>query len=166
MAQKQIDEYNEKIGDNNYLINLYNQLKQHEKDFKKLLQFKILFKQIGCGGKKEFVPLIKDKNDLKETLKIVKEAGSTYFSIPLSSFINLLKNRENYNGIYWNKTAINTVSGKYFANWHDLQDKLKDAKVFNFDKKSEEQIKIPDAVELSSLFEVLDEVKGSEISSE
>jgi hypothetical protein len=38
-----------------------------------------------------------------------------------------------------------------------LQDKFKDAKVFNFDKKAEEQIKIPEAVELSELFTVLDE---------
>jgi hypothetical protein len=80
LSQKQIDEYNEKIGDNNYLINLYNQLNQHEKDFKKLSQFKILFKQIGCGEKKEFITLIKDEKNLKETLKKVKEAGEKYFN--------------------------------------------------------------------------------------
>jgi hypothetical protein len=68
-----------KIGDNNYLVNLYNQLKQNEKDFKKLPQFKILFKQIGCGEKKEFIALIKDEPELQSILKSIKEAGDKYF---------------------------------------------------------------------------------------
>jgi hypothetical protein len=109
--------------------------------------------------------LIKDTQELEKTFKKIYEAGQKYFvgisnldeeKTKIDDFVNLLKNRTNYKGIYWNKQAINTISGKYFANWHDLQDKLKDAKVFNFDKKSEEQIKIPDAVELSDLFKVLD----------
>ncbi|GHW02343.1 hypothetical protein AGMMS50249_1290 [candidate division SR1 bacterium] len=190
LSQTQIDDYNLKIGDNNYLINLYNQQekkrieeenrkideenkgkskedkKEHEK-FVKLSTFKILFKQIGCGEKKGFIALIKDETELQNVLKTIKEAGDKYFvgksgndeeKHKTEEFIELLTNRENYDGIYWNKTAINTISGKYFANWHDLQDKLKDAKVFQkADKNSEEKIKIPDAVELSGLFAILDD---------
>jgi hypothetical protein len=58
--------------------------------------------------------------------------------------------------VYFNKQAINTISSKYFANWHELKDKLVYNKVFEEDKKSDEKVKIPEAIELSDLFAVLD----------
>ncbi|MDR0607960.1 MAG: hypothetical protein LBG52_06575 [Candidatus Peribacteria bacterium] len=101
LSQKQIEDYNEKIGDNNYLINLYNQLKQKEKDFKKLSPFKMLSKQIGCGEKKEFIKLITSPEELKKILKEIKDAGQKYFvehteHETVVDFIHLLQNRENY----------------------------------------------------------------------
>ena len=44
LTQNGVDAYNRVIGHYNLLINLYNQARKDEKDFKKLSQFKILFK--------------------------------------------------------------------------------------------------------------------------
>lgn len=161
LSQKEIDEYNNKIWDNNYLINLYNQLNWKKDWFKKLPQFKILFKQIGCWEKHDFIISIKNDNDLIETLIKVKNAGKKYFqdnaeNRTINDFIHVLETLEDYKWIYWNKQAINTISSKYFANWHELEDKLVVNKIFKEDKKSDEKIKIPDAIELSDLFDVLD----------
>jgi hypothetical protein len=168
LSQSQIEDYNTKIGNANFLINLYNQQKKKDTEAKneKLPQFKILYKQIGCGEKKEFIKLITSPEELKEKLLEIEKAGQKYFvgisnadeeKDKIDDFVNLLENRKDYKGIYWNKQAINTISGKYFANWHGLQDKLKDAKVFQkADRSSGEEYKIPEAIELSDLFAVLD----------
>lgn len=164
LSQSKIDYYNEKIADNNYLINLYNQLNWKKEWFKRLSQFKILYKQIGCGKKSEFISQIKDDDDLKDTLLEVKSAGEKYFiwkneGNTIWYFINFLANLETYEWVYWNKQAINTISGKYFTNWHDLWDRMsKKYKDWKSNKNSEEYFKIPDAIELSSLFEIIDEV--------
>ncbi|MDR1945359.1 MAG: hypothetical protein LBQ59_04820 [Candidatus Peribacteria bacterium] len=103
LSQAQIEGYNKKIGNANFLINLYNQKQTDKKD--KLSTFKILFKQIGCGEKKDFIKLIKDDNDLIEILEEMKNAGEKYFvstnnideeKIKINDFVNLLKNREDY----------------------------------------------------------------------
>ena len=49
------------------------------------------------------------------------------------------------------------ISSRYFADWRTLSTRLKDAKVFKKAAKSEEEeIKIPEAIELQGFFEVLD----------
>lgn len=161
LSQNEIEDYNQKIWDNNYLINLYNQLNWKKDWFKKLPQFKILFKQIGCWEKHDFIISIKDDDDLIDTLIKVKNAWKKYFqdnaeNRTINDFIYILENLEEYKWVYWNKQAINTISSKYFANWHELEDKLVANKTFKEDKKSDEKIKIPDAIELSDLAEVLD----------
>ncbi|MGE4443949.1 MAG: type V CRISPR-associated protein Cas12a/Cpf1 [Candidatus Altimarinota bacterium] len=171
LSQNEIEDYNQKIGDNNYLINLYNQLNGKKDGFKKLPQFKILFKQIGCGEKHDFIISIKDDDDLIDTLIKVKNAGKKYFqdnaeNRTINDFIYILENLEEYKGVYWNKQAINTISSKYFANWHELEDKLVANKTFKEDKKSDEKIKIPDAIELSDLAEVLDSFIGEDWQKE
>lgn len=179
LSQKQIEQYNEKIGNANFLINLYNQAKREEVGFVKLSSFKKLYKQIGCGKKKTlFFALTHDKKidadkvksegkeafSVEEILLYAKKAGEKYFqgksddmainTVP--EFLELLKTRENYLGVYWSKIAINTISNKYFANWHQLKDSLKQAKVFKKTAKgSEDDVKIPDTVELEGLFQVL-----------
>lgn len=179
LSQKQIEEYNNQVGNANSVINLYNQAKREEKGFTKLPILKTLYKQIGCGKRKSlFFALSYDReqeykkkegdNEIKsveEVLNLASEAGKKYFkekndddiinTVP--EFLEYLKNRENYLGVYWSKAAINTISGKYFANWHALKDRLKEEKIFKkADKNSEEEIKTPEAVELEGLFEVLD----------
>lgn len=184
LSQKQIETYNEQVGDANFLINLYNQAKREEEGFKRLSFFKALYKQIGCGKKQSlFYALTHDKKheadkvrgqgreaiSVEEVLSFAAKAGGKYFGGEIDNgvvdtvpkFLEFIKNRENYFGIYWSKAAINTISNKYFANWHDLKDKLKEAQVFKkADKGSEEDVKIPEAVELEGLFEVLNKVEN------
>lgn len=180
LSQPQIEEYNKMIGNFNELINLYNQERRQEKDFKKLDEFVTLYKQIGCGKSKAlFIALQKDKESeltekerqsgeiltVEKLLNIVATAGNSLFKesgeesvITLPKFVNWLKNCDNWDGVYWSKGAVSIISSLYFANWHDLKDKLKGNKAcVSFDKKREEQIQLNDAVELSGLFAVLDD---------
>ncbi|MDD5504298.1 MAG: type V CRISPR-associated protein Cas12a/Cpf1 [Candidatus Omnitrophica bacterium] len=194
LSQTGINEYNKVIGHCNSLINLYNQARIKEPDFKKLEKFKTLFKQIGCGERRGLFFEIKydtkkaqqeseDKDsdeilNLEEILKTTSDAGEKYFKKPYNKgegqtiyhFINWLKSREDWDGVYWSKAAIDIISNKYFANWRVLKDKLsnglqgkdKDIKkicsgIATFNKKREEQFEINDAVELSALFAFIDE---------
>lgn len=146
LSQKQIERYNRIIGNYNYLINLYNQLRRG--DYKEIDEFETLKKQIGCGKKKTmFAALIKDRqSDLKEEerkkenedgailtvetlLKRAKDAGDKMFkksnkdeikTIP--DFIQFLKECDNWDGIYMSKAAINKISNRYFANWYSIVD--------------------------------------------
>ena len=183
LSQKEIEKYNDEIGNANFLINLYNQQNSKDKAFKKLPLFKTLYKQIGCGKSESLFFTITDdrKEDakehkniknpvsLEEVLKMVNLFAKKIFneqageigvkSVP--AFERYLLGRENYDGVYWSKAAINTISSRYFANWHDLQDKLIEKKVFEKSKKGgEDKINIPDAIELSRLFDVIDETEG------
>lgn len=151
LAQSQIKEYNRIISNYNSMINLYNQARRDEKDYKKIDEFERLKKQIGCGKKKTmFAALIKDKqSELKEEdqnrenidgdiltvetlLKRAKEAGDVMFNKDnnedeirtVPNFIQFLKECDSWEGIYMSKTAINIISNSYFANWHSIVDKF------------------------------------------
>lgn len=180
LSQEEIEAYNRAIGDCNFVINNYNQAHGGEKGFRQLTIFKTLYKQIGCGEKDAlFFQLtheceadaeaerIKDQNksfSVEKILQIAKKAGEKYFqsngseevdSIP--ELIGYIMSRENYAGFYWSKAALNTISNRYFANWHTLKDQLKDAKVFKRGgKNDEENVKIPEAIELQPFFDILD----------
>lgn len=182
LSQGEIEQYNQEIGNANFLINLYNQSKKKEKGFTKLKQFKTLYKQIGCGKKEPlfFALTHERKMDAESALK--KDADKKYFSVEemiiiaksagemylkdvsengqiqtVPDFINYLKGKENFEGVYWSKTALNTISNRYFADWSTLKEKLKAAKVFKkADKGSEEDVKIPPVIELDELFSALD----------
>ena len=167
LAQSQIEEYNRIIGNYNMLINLYNQLRRSEKDFKKVDEFETLYKQIGCGKKKSMFETLQGDSDVKELLQKASEAGKQMFkdatdTIEIKTvpdFIKFLKECDNWDGIYMSKNAIDKISSLYFANWHSIMDKLKEAKAdacITYDKKREDPIKLRDAVELSGLFAVLD----------
>lgn len=183
-SQSQIDRYNQEIGNENLLINLYNQAKKESVGFKKLSLFKTLYKQIGCGKRESlFFAITHDKKteaekirkegkeafSVEEVLALAKKAGEKYFqgrsndgvmnTIP--EFLDYILTRANYSGIYWSKMALNTISNKYFANWHELKDKMKWAKVFDKAKKgSDDDVKVPDAIELEGFFKVLDETEN------
>lgn len=197
LSQAGIEEYNRIIGHYNSLINLYNQARKEENDFKKLPPFKTLYKQIGCGEKKAFFfelkydtrvqqDAAKDGSNewlnLEETLNAISSAGKKYFEKSGSEnepqtvhkLIAWLKQTDDWDGIYWSKAAVDKVSDKYFANWHDIKDRVqagltgtdKDLKevcqtIASYSKKREEQFKINDAVELSGLFDVLNQEKGN-----
>jgi len=167
LAQSQIEEYNRIVGNYNMLINIYNQLRRSEKDFKKVDEFETLYKQIGCGKKKSMFETLQGDSDVKELLRKASEAGKQMFKDAtdtieiktLPDFIKFLKECDNWDGIYMSKTAIDKISSLYFANWHSIKDKLKEAKAdacITYDKKREDPIKLRDAVELSGLFAVLD----------
>lgn len=186
LSQRQIEKYNEQIGNANFLINLYNQAKREEEGFKRLSLFKTLYKQIGCGKKDPlFFQLTHDTKkqaqenkerykkpySVEQILGQAQSAGNTYFKntnnedniTTIPDFLNyiLQKQNDNYEGIYWSRAALNTISNKYFSNWYFLKEQFKDKKtVASFDKKREEQIKINDAVELSALFETINQAKN------
>ncbi|RJQ30953.1 hypothetical protein C4572_03270 [Candidatus Parcubacteria bacterium] len=164
LSQNEIDAYNMEIGNANNLINRYNHQKEGEAGFKKIAKFKVLYKQIGCGEKKNFITIIKDENELKEILKNITIQGEKFFDAILqkkdirnpeskNGFIERVLTLENYQDVYWSDKAINTISAKYFANWSSVKELLRNAKVF---KKEKDEIKTPQVVELSDLFEVLD----------
>lgn len=172
LSQNEIERYNAKISNANYLINLYNQNK--DKGDPKLSMFKILYKQIGCGEKKDFITEIKNDNELKYVLEKIAEAGKNYFTNKNNAngeisnvfdFVNYIQNHENYKGIYWSDKALNNISSKYFANWNTLKNKLGEAKILNKntgEDKADNKYKIPQAVMLADLFAVLDKTGESE----
>lgn len=164
LSQSKIEKYNKLIGCYNSLINLYNQAKKFEKKdsdktkngFKKLPQFKKLYKQIGCGEKKSLFDkleydkeedvLEKDKKrqeagevlSVEKLLKKANEVGEKYFSDKgknsaeevktVPQFIDWLKeNSGDWSGFYWTNKAVNTISNKYFASWYAIFGKIKDA---------------------------------------
>lgn len=156
LSQKEIEDYNKKIGNANFVANLYNQQKNGEQGFKKLPKFKELYKQIGCGDKKEFIPAIKNDDELKKVLDDVATKGEKFFDAILNNengFRNLILKLDNFQGVYWSDKALNTISSKYFKNWDSLKEILKTEKIF---KKEKDEIKIPQTIELADLFAVLD----------
>ena len=177
LAQSQIEEYNRIIGNYNYLINLYNQARRGENDCRKIDEFEMLYKQIGCGKRKSMFETLQDDSDLKCLLQRAKEAGDRMFdndsneleikSMP--TFIKFLQELDNWEGIYMSSAAVNKLSNRYFANWHSIKDKLKEAKAnacITYDKNREEPIKLRDAVELSGLFSVLDKEQSEHFFKE
>ncbi len=168
LSQKEIEKYNVLVGNANNLINRYNQ--QQDEKSKKLRLFKTLYKQIGCGEKSEFISVIKDENELKEILKKIAVDGHKYFGKfdekitdkvdTIGEFVHYIKTCESYKGVYWNDKALNTISSKYFSNWYTLKKTLKEGGVFGGKKKDDEDIKIPQAIELQELFEILDKVES------
>ncbi len=188
LSQQEIDIYNEKIGKVNLLVNLYNQNKKSQKnEFKKLPQFKTLYKQIGCGKRKVTFEQITDYSEreaqekraqkkqalsVEAVLNTVVNAGNKYFKIPSTDgmvhsvldFVKYLREANSYEGIYITKTALNSISGKYFNQWDVLQKALVKSGVFATDKKSEDGFRIPAAIELSALFEVINTVEDWKVS--
>ena len=179
LSQRSIETYNELVGNANFLINLYNQENSKTEKFKKLPFFKTLYKQIGCGTRDAlFFTLTDEKKSeseekrnkgeeafsVQEVLDLANKAGKKYFAesnnddyVTVYKFLRDIQNRENYLGVYWSKSALNTISNKYFVNYYDLKDRLKVAKVF---QKAGEDIKIPEAIELEGLFRVLNETNS------
>lgn len=187
LAQSQIEEYNRIIGNYNMLINLYNQLRCGEKEFKKIDEFEILYKQIGCGKKKTMYETLQNPSDVKSLLQKAKNAGDAMFNKgcneteikTIPDFIHFLKGCDNWDGIYMSSAAINKISNHYFANWHSIKDKLlewynsSDKKLkekanacITYDKKQEEPIKMRDAVELSGIFAMLDTEQSEHLYKE
>ena len=187
LAQSQIEEYNRIIGNYNYLINLYNQARRDENDFKKIDEFETLYKQIGCGKKKSMFEALYKDSDVKSLIQKVSEAGNEKFRdcnnsieiMTLPDFIAFLKKCDNWEGIYMSKPAINKISNLFFANWHSIEDKFiqiynsKDKELktkvnacITYDKKREEPLKLRDAVELSGLFAILDEEQSEHLFKE
>ncbi|MBO7200593.1 MAG: hypothetical protein J6V54_04260 [Bacteroidales bacterium] len=185
LTQKEIEDYNKIIGNYNLLINLYNQNRRNEKGFEKLDEFETLYKQIGCGKRKSFIiSLQKDKESeleykeknsddilsveklLKTALsageKVFKESENNY-AVTLPKFIAFLKEKNesnNWSGIYWSGNAIDSLSTKYFTNWHTIKDLLKGNKgcTKKCTSQDEDTVQLLEAVELSDLFSVLNSV--------
>ena len=198
LSQKEIERYNEEIANANFLVNLYNQ-----KEGTTLKKFKTLYKQIGCGKRGDiFFSLSHEKQSdaqaerekkpnskaysVEEILTETSRSGKLFFqesddefawTIPkLLEHIKKLKREKNFEGVYWLKSAMNTISNRYFSSWHEVLDRIENAltdkndkakrkrfeSVATFDKKGEEKVKLRDAIELSALFEILDDVTGED----
>lgn len=192
LTQKEIEDYNKSIGEYNELINLYNQQNQKEKKgVGKIKEFRKLYKQIGCGKRKTwFVALKKDRDadltteeqktqniySVEKLLKTVNEAGEKYFkdaggseNDPITSlpqFVLFLRNCCNWDGIYWSKAAVETISRKYFASgvFTLVLEKLHEQKgaksaSITYDQNREFPIQLRDAVELTDLFDAINCMK-------
>lgn len=116
------------------------------------------------------------------TLEMIANAGSKYFAEnnisdknhkDIYDFIHFLKENMEWDGIYWSKAAIDIISNKYLINWHDIKESIQKVleskdktqkeflvSVATFDKNREEQLKINDAVELSGLFYILNQIQS------
>ena len=192
LTQDEINNYNEKVGGYNELINLYNQQnKKENKNSTAIKEFDKLYKQIGCGKRKTwFVALKKDKQNeltpeerggeniysVERLLTTVKEAGENCFKDAgsvdgqiktLPQFVTFLRNCHNWDGIYWSKSAVETIYRKYFASgvFPVLLEKLYESRksksaCITYDKNREVPIQLRDAVELSELFEALDSMES------
>lgn len=186
LSQAGIDRYNEAIGNANFLINRYNQVQGEKgaklKFFKTLykqigcgkrdaLFFELTDEKRVDADKKRAEQPKKKFSSLEELFSAASEAGKKYFrasggdtsdisiasSGSLMDLVAYIRSQENFAGFYWSKSAMNTISNRYFSDWHSLKDRLKTAKVFqNSEKGSDEDVKIPEAIELNKLFSVLD----------
>lgn len=169
LTQQEIEKYNAVIGRNNELLNLYNQ--QIKGKNAKLNGFESLHKQIGCKGQKRYqdIELLHDRErDRKDNsaailsieglLKEVKKKGDRYLCesdnvVTIYSIINWLKSSDNWEGIYINDKALNEISNRYFVNWSELRETLKENKaIAKYDIKEDLPLKINKAVELSEIF--------------
>lgn len=153
LSQTGIEDYNKRVGEANLISNLYNQQRSGEQGFHKLPKFKELYKQIGCGEKSAFLYTIDDDKELLEALRTVINNGESFF-VKSENLYKSLQALDSYAGIYWTDKAINTISSKYFANWSAIKEALLASKVL---KKSKDDIKVPQAVELSDLFGAIDD---------
>jgi CRISPR-associated protein Cpf1 len=162
LAQNGLEEYNRIIGQYNLLINLYNQARNDDKDFKKLDKFKTLYKQIGCEKRKAFIFALRyatkaeqtkgeqDKTtdilNLEEMLENMRAAGQSCFGKisekrdirTVLDFVRWLRERSkenNWSGVYWSKAAVDKISNLYLANWHDITDRLQAALQNKTDKE-------------------------------
>ena len=193
LTQDEINNYNEKVGGYNELINLYNQQnKKENKNSTAIKEFDKLYKQIGCGKRKTwFVALKKDKQNeltpeekddekniysVEKLLETVNKAGKNCFEEAdsvdgqiktLPQFVAFLRNCQNWDGIYWSKSAVETIYRKYFASgvFPTLLNKLYEnnktrSGCITYDKNREVPIQLRDAVELSELFKALDSMKS------
>lgn len=183
LSQSGIENYNRIIGHYNALINLYNQARKKDEKFTRLTWFKELYKQIWCGKKWNWIKtithdtdeqILSDRNhtwdaiSVEHILELARRGGNSYFNHwnendiaikTIPDFLDWLNHRTDWSGIYWSKSAINSISNIYFPNWESIKQAMKDDKTLvSYDKKREEQIKIHEAVELSGLFQVLDSI--------
>lgn len=145
---------NEKI--NNTKLAEYSKYKQSKKDwnaieFKKSNYpiFRELYKQILWEAKKEeksFIE-IKDENDLiKKYIPEFIKLNNEKIDKSQSLIKNLTEKSENFelNHIYISKIALNTISAKFFANWHLISDFLPTEKDSNKKENIKEFISLED----------------------
>lgn len=187
LSQTEIESYNEAVGNANFLINRYNQAHGEKSEklkfFKTLyrqigcgrrdaLFFELTDEKKSEAEKKRANQSKKKFYSLEELLHDVSEAGGRYFRASdrgdvsdidvaslgsLPDLIAYIRSRENFTGFYWSKAAMNTISNRYFSDWHSLKDRLKTAKVFQDSVKgSQEDVRIPEAIDLEDFFTVLD----------
>ncbi len=161
LSQKNIENYNNVIGELNKSVNLYSQ--KNPGIFKTTLKFKELYKQIGCGKKKlEIFEIVKGKewdllsslfeNQLGKSGEFLLEKGQKFYE-------NFFKNIDRFdlNKIYFNKSSLNTISDLWFANWHKLSDVLRESGILKKDKnyKLNGESSIPREISLFELKEAL-----------
>ena len=183
LSQKEIEIYNDGIGQANFLINQYNLLFKDKNC--KLNSFSRLKKQIGCGIRKKLFLMLeadteselseksKENSDilsLEKLLNVIADSVEKYLSYKskcennIYNFIDFIKQNNTYEGLYFNKKAVDYLSNKYFSNWHVIKDKLRDRKEWTcINKNSKDEIQINDAVELSPLFSILNIEKDATV---
>ena len=89
----------------------------------------------------EILSLEKMLSVVSEKIEMVLNGKSEKSEIStIQDYLYYLKNCSDWKGIYWNKTAVTSISNRFFMNWYDVTDKLQTIKsCATFDKKREEQ---------------------------
>lgn len=159
LNQSGIDCFNEAVGEINSEMNLFCQ--QNKELFKRTPKLKLLFKQIGCKQDKKFILTINDGEEWRKLIELydtqkelIKKVEHGY-----DIFFNDIE-RYDLDLIYFNKISINTISNRWFANWHKLAELLQDKKII---KKTETE-KIPEKISLANIKDCLiDENNHEEI---
>ena len=178
MSQPQIDAYNQIIGYDNMLINLYNQNRAKEKDFKKLSQFYYLSHQIGCSEKptwiqslhydrKSDIPKSKSSgilqiDSVEEAIEYLWQLGKEWLAsssseqTPLSKIVDILSNTNNWHGFYITKSAYHVLTSKYLKDWSSVIAQLNTDKTWVQYVRKSDEVKVNDVVELHGLLSSID----------
>ncbi|NJK71811.1 MAG: hypothetical protein HC932_06305 [Thermales bacterium] len=70
----------------------------------------------------------------------------------VNDFINYILQKEDYEGLYWSKKVMNTISNLYIGNWFHVQELCQKSKVFGRGSKKENyKVIIPEAIPLTGL---------------
>jgi hypothetical protein len=175
LSQSQIDEYNKMVGGENvkeggikiqginekinFFVQKYNsEHKEIDKEKEKKSQLRLpkmkeLYKQIGSAKKSFGIFAIEQGGEWHHLQDFVNNQ-SEYLVVLQESYKKFFEKWDEYSleKIYFNKASLNTISSRWFGNWHTLQEKLLETKAF---KKDKGEIKVKD-IALAQIKEALE----------
>jgi len=150
LNEEGINAFNLIVGEINKEINLTTQ--QDKNLFVRVPKLKFLFKQIGCRDKECFILEIGEGEEWVY-LNRLKDLQFGIVDKIKKGYEDFFRNIEAFDleSIYLNKASINTISSRWFLNWHRLAELLQAKKLI----KAGELEKIPEKICLLDIKECL-----------